>query len=265
MNRDALNHKTPWRVAARRWYLVPGLPLVLYFALPLGTLLNRPVAVAQAVLDRQVRHSLLLTFACAGGATLVGIFFAVPLGYAIARRRLLLARVWMALVDMPLILPHPVAGIALLLLLGRDGWVGGLAAHLRLTFVDNPAGIAAAMLFVSCPFLVHSCRDGFRAVDPRFEQVAQSLGCSGWQAFRRVSLPLAWPQILSGAILTFARAVAEFGSLVILTYNPRVISILIYDRFSTYGVSYALPVAGLLVVFGFLIIWGVSTLEGVPE
>jgi molybdate/tungstate transport system permease protein len=129
--------------------------------------------------------------------------------------------------------------------------------------LGTAAGIAAVMLVVASPYLVHSCRDGFREVDIRYEQVARTLGCGRWQAFWRVAMPLARRHIVSGAILLFARAVSEFGALLIVAYNPRTIALVIYERFTTYGLAAALPVAALLVLFGFAVVWAISALEGV--
>jgi molybdate/tungstate transport system permease protein len=85
-------------------------------------------------------------------------------------------------------------------------------------------------------------------VDPKLERVARTLGDSGWSAFRRVTLPLAGRGVLAGAVLGWARSVSEFGSIVILTYNPKVASILIYDRFTLFGLPAAIPAAAVLLI-----------------
>lgn len=251
-----------WTLA--RWLLLPGLLLVAWLALPIFRLLaTSPAHLWRTLMEPEVRDSLLLTFGCALLATLTGLLFAVPLGYALAREPFRGRRLLMALIDMPLVIPHPVAGIALLLIFSRRAWAGRMLELVHLHLVGTVAAIVAGMLFISVSYLIHSCRDGFREVDVRYEQLARTLGCGRWQAFHRVAFPLARRHIASGAILTFARSVSEFGSLVILAYNPRVISILIYDRFNNYGLDGALPVAALLILFGFLVIWALSRLEGV--
>jgi len=100
-----------------------------------------------------------------------------------------------------------------------------------------------AMLFVSMPFLVNAAREGFSAVDERLERAARTLGAGPWAAFRRVALPLAKRSILSGTILMWARGLSEFGAVVILAYHPMVAPVLLYERFESYGLSYARPVA----------------------
>ncbi len=103
------------------------------------------------------------------------------------------------------------------------------------------------MLFVSTSFLVNAARDGFQQVEPRLENVARTLGYGPLQTFLSVSLPLSWRNVLSGGIMMWARAISEFGAIVIITYNPKVASVLIYERFTTYGLTYALPLAVILI------------------
>jgi len=202
--------------------------------------------------DGELRGSLLLTALCATAATLIGVLTATPLAYLLARRtfpgRALLA----AILDLPLLIPHPVAGIALLLLLGRESAVGGAALEMGLRIVGTPIGIIAAMLFVSAPLFVSGAREAFAKVDPRYEGVARTLGDSPWRAFHRVTLPLAGRGLLAAAVVMWARAVSEFGAIVILTYNPKVVSVLSYDRFTSFGLSEALPVAAALAILALI-------------
>lgn len=198
--------------------------------------------------DPELRAALLLTAGTATAATVLGALTGTPLAWLLARRRFRGHALVSALLDLPLLLPHPVAGIALLLVLGRDTAAGGvlLAAGLRL--VGSPVGIVAAMLFVSVPLFVSGATEAFARVDPRLEGVARTLGDTPWRAFRRVTLPLAGRGLMASAIVMWARAVSEFGAIVVLSYNPRVASVLSYDRFITYGLPGALPVAAVLVV-----------------
>jgi len=198
--------------------------------------------------DAELRGSLALTALCATSATLIGMVCATPLAYLLARRDFPGRAVLSAVLDLPLLIPHPVAGIALLLLLGRESAVGGAALEMGLRIVGTPLGIIAAMLFVSAPLFVSGAREAFAKVDPRYEGVARTLGDSPWRAFHRVTLPLAGRGLLAAAVVMWARAVSEFGAIVILTYNPKVVSVLSYDRFTSYGLSEALPVAAALAL-----------------
>jgi molybdate/tungstate transport system permease protein len=139
--------------------------------------------------------------------------------------------------------------------------VGGALGRLGLEFVSHVPGIVVAMLFVSAPLLASAAREAFGAVDPRLERVARTLGDSPWQSFHRVTLPLAGRGILAGAILSWARSVSEFGSIVILTYNPKVASVLIFDRFTAYGLPAAVPAAVLLLLVALVVFALVRLIE----
>jgi molybdate/tungstate transport system permease protein len=220
---------------------------------------------AEAFKDTEVRGAISLTLVCALCATLLGAIFGVPLAYLLARRTFFGKRFIEALVDVPIVIPHPVAGIALLLVFGRQFAVGRFFGRLGLTIVGDTPGIVVAMLFVSAPFLINAARDGFLRVDPRLEKVARTLGCGPLATFIRVSLPLSWRALLSGAIMTWARAISEFGAIVILTYNPKVASVLIYDRFTTYGLTSALPIALALVLICLIIFAVLRGLNWKPD
>jgi molybdate/tungstate transport system permease protein len=199
--------------------------------------------------DRELRASLLLTATTATTATVLGVLGATPLAYLLARRHFTGHAIVSAAMDLPLVIPHPVAGIALLLVLGRGSPVGGALYAAGLRVASSPVGIVCAMLFVSAPLYVSAAREAFARVDARYESVARTLGDDAWRAFRRVTLPLSARGLTAAAVVMWARAVSEFGAIVILTYNPKVASVLSYDRFTSYGLSEALPVAAVLVLF----------------
>jgi molybdate/tungstate transport system permease protein len=223
---------------------------LLFLTLPTGGLIAAAGGRGLAKLgtDAELRASLALTAVTATTATLLGIVGGTPLAYLLARRQFPGRAALAALLDLPLLLPHPVAGIALLLVLGRESAVGRAALALGLRVVGSPGGIVAAMLFVSSPLYVSAAREAFARVDPRFEAVARTLGDPGWRAFRRVTLPLAARGLVAAAVVMWARAVSEFGAIVILTYNPKVASVLSFDRFTSFGLAEALPVAAVLAL-----------------
>jgi molybdate/tungstate transport system permease protein len=126
--------------------------------------------------------------------------------------------------------------------------IGEPLAAFNIRFVDAVPGIIVAMLFLSAPFLVNSAREGFEGVDPRLENVARSLGATRWGAFRRISMPLCYRHILTGAVMTWARAISEFGAVVVIAYYPQVATTLIYTRFLSFGLDESRPIAVLLVL-----------------
>ena len=212
--------------------------------------------------DAELRSSLWLTIGTATIATLLGIIGATPIAYALARTRFRGRALLSAVLDLPLLIPHPVAGIALLLVLGRYSPLGSGLWALGLQITGSVTGIVAAMLFVSSPLYVSAAREAFDRVDPRFEGVARTLGDSRWRALRRVTLPLAWRGLLAAAIVMWARSVSEFGAIVILVYHPRVASVLSYERFSAYGLKAALPVAAVLVLLALVPLVALRALRG---
>jgi molybdate/tungstate transport system permease protein len=232
-----------------------GAILILFIVGPLLRLLlmASPASLGQALADPELRASIALTVGTATAATLIAALLGVPLAYLLARHRFRGRSVVQGLIELPVVIPHPVAGIALLLFLGRRSPVGRALGSIGLEFVSHVPGIVAAMLFVSAPILVSGAREAFRNVDPQLERVARTLGDTGWQAFRRVTLPLAGRGIVAGSILAWARSVSEFGSIVILTYNPKVTSIYIYDRFTAFGLPAAIPAAILLLLVALLV------------
>jgi molybdate/tungstate transport system permease protein len=241
--------------------------LLLFLAVPVGKLIGAGGAdgLRQLAGDAELRAALYLTALTATAATLLGVLGGTPLAWLLARRDFRGRAVVSAVLDLPLLIPHPVAGIALLLLLGRSSIVGGalLAAGLRV--VGTPLGVVAAMLFVAAPLYISGAREAFARVDPRYEAVARTLGDPPLRAFLRITLPLSRRGLIASAVVMWARAVSEFGAIVVLTYNPKVASVLRYDRFTSFGLREALPVAAVLAVLALIPLTALRTLRGADE
>ena len=237
-------------------FSVAGLLLLLFVLLPLVATIfaSTPADFAKGVADKGVLASLWITFAAALVATVIALVLGLPLAYLLARRDFPGKSLVQGLVDLPIIIPHTAAGVALLMVFGRRGVLGAPLASLGLYFTENFAGIVVAMLFVSLPLLVDTARETFVLVDGRLEGVARTLGAGPWSAFRRVTLPLAWRGIAAGAVLMWARGISEFGAVVMLAYNPKAISVLVYERFAGFGLSAALPVTILLLVLALIVL-----------
>jgi molybdate/tungstate transport system permease protein len=237
--------------------------LLLFLVAPLAGIVGAWSAAGIRALaqDSELRGSITLTLACATIATLAGALGGFPLAYLMSRRRFRGRAVIAALLDLPLVVPHPVAGIALLLLLGQQTAIGRALLALGLQVTGSRTGIVCAMLFVSAPLLVSAAREAFDRVDPRYEAVARTLGDSPWRAVRRVTLPLAARGLVAAAIVMWARAISEFGAIVVLTYNPKVASVLSYERFTAFGLRSALPVAAVLVLIALVPIIALRTLR----
>jgi len=231
-------------------FAILGLLLILFVAWPLLRTItaSSPAVLWQTLLDEEVRGSILLTFQASFIATVLAFVCGVPLAYLLARVDFPGKRLIEGIIDVPIVVPHSAAGIALLMVFGRRTLLGQAFGFLGLKFVSAFPGIVIAMLFVSLSFLVNAAREGFEAVDPRLERIARTLGASPWRAFWGVSFPLAWRSILSGMILMWARGLSEFGAVVILAYHPMVAPVLIYERFESFGLHYARPIAALMIL-----------------
>jgi molybdate/tungstate transport system permease protein len=237
---------TLWRAAAT----LAGGALVLFLLAPVAGIVaaGGPAGLRALATDPEVRAALALSALAALAATATAALLGTPLAWQLARGRVPARGLVEALLDLPLVLPHPVAGIALLLLLGRQSPAGSALLALGVRVVGTPIGTVAAMLFVAAPLYVSAARASFAQVDPAHELTARTLGASPWRAFRQVSVPLAARGLLAGAVVTWARAVSEFGAVVVLAYHPRTAATLAYERFTGYGLAEALPVAAALAV-----------------
>ncbi len=237
--------------------------LLLFLTVPVGQLVavGGVSGLAQLGHDAELRDALVLTAVTASAATILGVCGGTPLAYLLARRAFRGRAVIAAVLDLPIVIPHPVAGIALLLALGRQSPAGSVLLSLGLRLTGSVTGIVCAMLFVAAPLYLSAAREAFARVDPRYEAVARTLGDPAWRAFRRVTLPLARRGLVAAAVVMWARAISEFGAIVILTYNPKVASVLSYDRFTSYGLGAALPVAAVLVIFALIPLIALRTLR----
>jgi molybdate/tungstate transport system permease protein len=203
---------------------------------------------AGAFTDREVLAAIALSIAAATWATALGAIVGLPLGFLLARHEFTGRALVEGIIDLPVVIPHPIAGIALLFVFGRRFFAGRAFSLLGIHFAGAVPGIVIAMLFVSAPFLINAARDGFRAVDPRLENVARTLGRGPWGAFFGVTMPMARPALVSGAVMMWARALSEFGAVVVLAYYPMTAPVLIYDRFEGYGLEAAQPMAAAVVI-----------------
>lgn len=238
-------------------FIVLGALILLFILIPLikTAVSSSPGTLWSTLLEEEVTYSILLTIFAALIATVAGLFLGVPLAYLLARHQFRGKRFIEGLIDVPIVIPHSAAGIALLFVFGGNFLLGRFFHLLHIDFVGAVAGVVIAMMFVSIPFLIDSAKEGFKAVDPRLEKVARTLGASPWQSFFRISLPLARRSIFAGSVMMWGRGVSEFGAILILAYyvpflghHPTVAPILVADRFESFGLDYARPVAVLLII-----------------
>lgn len=227
--------------------------VLLFIVAPLLAVFLRssPGVMLDTARETAVQDSIWLTLWTSLSATLLFALPAIPFAWLLARRRFPLRKLVTGIIDLPVIIPHSAAGIALLVVLSREGALGSLAEKIGLQLTGNPIGIMLAMAFVSIPFLIHAATDGFRAVSERLEKVALSLGASPLRVFLTISLPLARRSIFSGLILMWARGMSEFGAVIIIAYHPMVTPVMMYERLGSFGLKYALPVTAVFLLVSF--------------
>jgi molybdate transport system permease protein len=177
------------------------------------------------------------TVACAAGATALVLPVGIAIAWALARGRFPGRSVLEAIVTLPLVMPPVATGLILLLLLGRRGFLGRLLQQAGIEVVFTWKAVVLAMAVMGLPLLVRTARAGFEHVDRRYEQVAATLGAPPMRAFLTVSLPLAWPSVLAGAVLAFARALGEFGATIVVAGSipgaTRTLAVAIYTYSET--------------------------------
>ena len=211
-----MNRRAPWVL------VVPAIVGLVFLVLPVaGLLVRAPWSTLGTRLGQpEILDALRLSLICATLATLFCLLLGVPLAWVLARVAFPGRRFVRALVTVPLVLPPVVGGVALLLVLGRNGLVGQwLDRWFGVTLPFTTAGVVLAEAFVALPFLVISVEGALRAADLRYEDAAATLGASRWTTFRRVTLPLIAPGIGAGAVLCWARALGEFGATITFAGN----------------------------------------------
>ena len=225
--------------------------LIAFILVPLLdlSLTPSPTELAGAARDQSVRRAIELSLEAAALTALLALLLGVPFAYGLARLPQGARAAVSAVVDLPLAVPHTVAGMALLMAFGRHGVLGAPAESLLgLKFWGSLAGVVVAMLFVSVPYTINAARLSFEAVDPRLEQVARTLGLGPWATWRRVTLPLARRGILTGLTLTYARAISEFGAVIFLAYYPMTAPVQLYTLFLEAGLGQSAAAAVLLLI-----------------
>lgn len=207
-----------------------GLPLgaittalyVVFICLPVLALLVKVVARSDAlasVLNESVLQAIRLSLFTSAISMLVVVLVGTPFALSLARSQSRVMRVVDQIVELPIILPPVVAGVAMLLAFGRQGILGPPLAQLGISLPFTTAAVVFSQIFVAAPFYVRSAKLGFQAVPREYEAISQTLGLSPWRTFLKLTLPLAAPSLLTGVALAWARALSEFGATIMFAGN----------------------------------------------
>ena len=243
-----------------------GAALVLFLILPVIALFAEVIpgdgawrTINDPVVTEALRLSLVTTVITVGVTLALG----TPLAYVLARRRFRGAVLLDTLLDLPLVLPPAVAGIALLFTFGRNGLLGGLIDDAGVSVAFTATAVVLAQLFVASPFYIKAAKAGFESVDPEVERVSHTLGEGELRTFLRVTVPLAAPALLGGIVMTWARALAEFGATIMFAGSllgvTETVPLAIYDALQT-DLDAALVLSALLVIVSFAVLFVLKVL-----
>ncbi|HEY5902208.1 MAG TPA: ABC transporter permease [Anaerolineales bacterium] len=253
---------TPWNqpgshssIGENGWlFILPSLFFLALLAVPLAALVTR--AVGPGFWTYATSHSALVALRLSLFTSLISVFVTVllgtPLAYILARRKFPLKSWLEVLIDLPMVLPPSVAGLALLIAFGRRGLLGPALSMFSISLPFTTAAVILAQTFVAAPLYVRAARIGFSGVEMQLEEAAHVEGASQWQLFLEVMLPLTGRFLLNGAILTWTRALGEFGATILFAGNlegvTQTMPLAIYLGFeSNLGVAVALSVMLLAV------------------
>ncbi len=240
-----------------KWML--ALPLLAFLALPLIALFLRlpPASLIPNLGNPQVLSAIGLSLSTTLVTVLVTVALGTPVSYLLARRRLPLRRGIDTLVNLPTVLPPAVAGVALLMAFGRRGILGSALDEMGIDIAFTRGAVIMAQTFVAAPYFITAAALGFSSIDPELQQAAALDGASSRQIFRHVTVPLAWPALVSGAAMTWARAMGEFGATMIFAGNypgrTQTMPLAIYLGFEL-DLNVALTLAVILVCCSFLVL-----------
>ena len=249
----------------------PALPMFLslimaaFLLLPTMVLLLRGLTaqfwptLSSPVVTDALRVSLLTTAA----TLLLTVLLVTPVAYLLARYRFPGRTLLDTLLDLPIVLPPVVAGVGLLLTFGRNGLLGPPLELAGISLAFSPAAVVMAQLFTSAPFYLRTAKAGFMAADREAEDAARTDGAGSWAVFRFVTLPLSFPFLLEGLVLTWARALGEFGATVLfagsLQGTTRTVTLSIYAALES-DLAPALTLSAVMVLLSFAVLLTVRLL-----
>lgn len=250
-------------VTRRRWRLsllaLVSLPLIVFFALPLLALVLHvsPADIAASLGDAEVTQAISLSLTTTLVTVGITVLCGTPLAYLLARRRFAGRTVVDTLIDLPMVLPPAVAGIALLVTFGRRGLLGQYLETAGIEIAFTQVAVVIAQTFVAAPFYVKTALSAFASLNRELEEAAALDGASARQIFRFVTLPVTLPALFGGAVMTWARALGEFGATIIFAGNfpgrTQTMPLAIYIGFEI-DLRIALTLAAILLGVSFTVL-----------
>lgn len=210
-----------------------------------------PDSLIASVLSEEISFAVYLSLATSLTSTALCIIFAIPVAYALARYKFPFKNLINTTIDIPLALPPLVAGVGLLLFFSKTAVGQGLSAA-GIEFIFTPLGIMTAQFFVNMPFMIRILRSSFQSINPRYEYVARTLGCSEFSAFLKVTLPMAKNGLIAGTVITWSKAIGEFGAALMIAGATKMktesLPVAVYLNMATGDLDMATSAAAILIV-----------------
>lgn len=253
--------KQPRKPVAKRsdWWQILALPILMLIALPVIAIFLKlpPADILESLRNQQVTQAILLSLTTSLTTVVVTLIFGTPVAYLLYRRNTRLIRVIDTLIDLPTVLPPAVAGVALLMAFGRKGLLGSMFSAFGISIPFTTIAVIMAQTFIAAPLYIKSAAVGLSSVDCELKKAAALDGANRWQIFRYIMLPMSWLSILSGCVLTWARAMGEFGATIIFAGNfpgrTQTMPLAIYMGFEI-DMRIALTLSAILVIFSFVVL-----------
>jgi molybdate transport system permease protein len=234
-----------------------ALPLLLFIAIPLVALFAH-ASIADLLTNlnqRQVIEAIRLSLVTSLASTLIALIFGTPVAYLLAQSHSRVYRLVDTLIDLPTVLPPSVSGVALLMAFGRQGLLGEWLAALGVEIPFTTLAVIMAQVFIASSLYVKAAAIGFSSIDPELKQAASLDGAGSWRTFREIDLPLSRMALLSGSVMTWARALGEFGATIIFAGNfpgrTQTMPLAIYMGFEI-DLNVALTLSIILIGLSFL-------------
>lgn len=254
-----------------KWiFIIPGIVLTAFFALPILAIILRSINsnFTENAFSVQAFKALRLSLFTSSVTTILAAAFGTPLAYILARWKIK-HKTWIELIlDLPIVLPPSVAGVALLIAFGRRGIFGSALSALGITLPFTTAAVIIAQLFVAAPLFIRSARIGFAHIDRQLEESAYVEGANQWQLFSEVMIPLSARALASGAILAWTRALGEFGATILFAGNlegvTQTMPLAIYLGFER-NIGVALALSVVLIFVSVILLLLTKKLEGQEE
>lgn len=257
--------RKPPNLSALKWVMGLLAALLTFFLLlPLLALLLVGSQAHTAWQDPGVQDALRISFQTTSVTLLLTALLGTPLAWILARGRFPGQALLESALTLPMLLPPVVAGVALLLTFGRQGWLGQPLSLAGMSLAFSPAAVVLAQLFVSAPFYVQSAKTGFAAFPREIIEAARMDGAGDWALARHIVLPLSWPFLVEGLMMSWARALGEFGATILfagsLEGQTRTIPLAIYAAMES-SLGPALMLSALMMTLAFMLLVGVRLLK----